>query len=102
VCTLDLLILAIQSDAVTGKISLTCDAWQASNTNGYSVVTKHWIEESRSGVWELLSALLGFIRLNNAHNGKQLGGALFKIVERLGIAHQVFKPIYFEIITHTF
>lgn len=101
-CTLDLLILAIQSDAVTGEISLTCDAWQASNTDGYFAVTGHWIEESRPGVWELHSALLGFIRLNNAHNGKRLGGALFKIVERLGIAHQVFKPIYFEIITHTF
>ena len=43
---------AIQSDAVTGEISLTCDAWQASNTDGYFAVTGHWIEESRPGVWE--------------------------------------------------
>ena len=80
---------AIQSDAVTGEISLTCDAWQASNTDGYFAVTGHWIEESRPGVWEIHSALLGFTRLNNAHNGRQLGGALFKIVDRLGIAHRV-------------
>jgi hypothetical protein len=46
---LDLLILAIQSDAVTGKISLTCDTWQASNTDGFFAVTGHWIEESRPG-----------------------------------------------------
>lgn len=80
---------AIQSDAVTGEISLTCDAWQASNTDGYFAVTGHWIEESRQGVWEIRSALLGFTRLNNAHNGRRLGGALFKIVDRLGIAHRV-------------
>jgi hypothetical protein len=93
VCALDLLISAIQSDAVTGEISLTCDAWQASNTDGYFAVTGHWIEESHPGVWELHSALLGFTRLNNAHNGKRLGGALLKIVERLKIAHQVCKLI---------
>lgn len=34
-------------------------------------------------------SLFGFVRLNNAHNGKRLGGALFKIVDRLGIAHKV-------------
>jgi hypothetical protein len=65
-------------------------------------VTGHWIEESCPGVWELHSALLSFTRLNNAHNGKRLGGALFMIVERLGIAHQVCKLIYFEIILYTF
>ena len=35
----------IQSPAVVGEISLTCDAWQASNTDGYFAVTGHWIEE---------------------------------------------------------
>ena len=84
---------AIQSDAVTGEISLTCDAWQASNTDGYFAVTGHWIEESRPGVWEIHSPLLGFTRLNNAHNGRRLGGALFKIVDRLGIAHRVHVSI---------
>jgi hypothetical protein len=74
---------------VTGEISLTCDAWQASNTDGYFAVTGHWIEESRQGVWEVQSALLGFTRINNSHNGKRLGGALFKIVDRLGISNRV-------------
>jgi hypothetical protein len=69
-------------------VSLTCDAWQASNTDGYFAVTGHWVEEPHPGKWELHSALLGFTRLNNAHNGKRLGGALFKIVDRLGIAHK--------------
>ena len=70
-------------------MSLTCDAWQASNTDGYFAVTGHWIEEPHAGIWELHSALFGFVRLNNAHNGKRLGGALFKTVDRLGIAHKV-------------
>jgi hypothetical protein len=79
----------LQGDTVRGQVSLTCDAWQASNTDGYFAVTGHWIEEPRPGIWELRSALLGFTQLNNAHNGQRLGGALFKIVNRLGIAHKV-------------
>jgi len=86
----------LQNDTITGEISLTCDAWQASNTDRYFAVTGHWIEESWPGVWEIQSALLGFTRLNNAHNGKQLGGALFKIVDWLGIAHRVWILNYFE------
>jgi hypothetical protein len=74
---------------VTGEISLTCDAWHASNTDGYFTVMGHWIEELRQGVWEVQSALLGFTRINNSHNGKHLGGALFKIVDRLGISNRV-------------
>lgn len=78
-----------QSPAVSGKISLTCDAWQASNTEGYFAVTGHWIEDSMPSHWELKSTLLGFTQVNNAHNGKQLGQALFKIVERVGIEYKV-------------
>lgn len=71
-----------------GKVSLTCDAWQASNIDGYFAVTGSWIEEVNSQ-WDLRTALLGFTQLNNAHNGARLGQALFKIVERAGIAHKV-------------
>ena len=83
-----LLTVAPQSDAVKGKVSLTCDAWQASNIDGYFAVTGSWIEEI-NGLWELQTALLGFTQLNNAHHGVRLGQALFKIVARLGIAHKV-------------
>ena len=55
--------------------------------DGYFAVTGHWIEESHPSIWELQSALFGFGQLNNAHNSKQLGGALFKIVDQLGISH---------------
>lgn len=79
----------MQSDIVKGEISLTCDAWQASNTDGYFAVSGHWVEEPSPGVWKVESALLGFTRLNNSHNGRRLGQALFKIVDRLGIAHKV-------------
>lgn len=39
--------------------------------------------------WDIESALLGFTKVNNAHSGKQLGSALFKILDRVGITHKV-------------
>ena len=75
---------------VTGEVNLTCDAWQASNTDAYFAVTGHWVEESKPGSWELQSAVLGLTQLNNAHHGRRLGQALFKICDRVGIAHKVF------------
>jgi hypothetical protein len=61
----------------------------ASNADAYFAVTGHWIEEPTAGVWKKQSALFGFTRLNNAHNGKCLGQALFKIAARVGIEHKV-------------
>ncbi|KIK78967.1 hypothetical protein PAXRUDRAFT_162603 [Paxillus rubicundulus Ve08.2h10] len=72
-----------------GDISLTCDMWQASNADAYFVVTDHWIKEYEPGAWELESAVLGFMQMNNSHNGLRLGQALFKICERLCISHKV-------------
>ena len=72
-----------------GEVNLTCDGWQASNADGYFAVTGHWIEETAPTQWELKSALLGFSRVNNAHNGERLGQALFKIIKRAGISHKV-------------
>ncbi|KAJ7281263.1 hypothetical protein C8J57DRAFT_1558720 [Mycena rebaudengoi] len=64
------------------QIHIMCDAWQASNTDGYFVVTGHWIEEMSTGVWKLQEAILGFTHLNNAHHGERLAGTLFKIANR--------------------
>lgn len=79
----------LNGPVVQGKVSLTCDAWQAGNTDGYFVVTAHWIEELTPGKWELNNALIGFTHLNNAHNGERLGQALFKIVRCIGIEDKV-------------
>lgn len=68
---------------------MTCDAWQASNTDSYFAVTGHWIEEANENEWVLQSALFGFTRMNTAHNGKRLGQALFKICDRLDIVKKV-------------
>lgn len=81
--------MAYQSPAVTGQVSLTCDAWQASNTDGYFAVTGHWIEESVAGEWTEEHALLGFTQLNTAHNGTRLGQALYKVCNRLDIVPKV-------------
>lgn len=78
-----------QSKIVKGEVNLTCDAWQASNIDGYFAVTGHWIEEVSSDTWELQCAVLGFTQLNNSHNGQRLGQALYGIVDRVGIAHKV-------------
>jgi hypothetical protein len=78
-----------QGPTVEGEVSLTCDAWQAVNTDGYFAVTAHWVEEPVPGRWELKSAIIGFTQLNNAHNGKRLGHALLKVVKRVGIEHKV-------------
>ncbi|PSR80188.1 hypothetical protein PHLCEN_2v6794 [Hermanssonia centrifuga] len=43
------LIATSQGDKVTGDINLTCDAWQASNTDGYFATTTHWIETAEGG-----------------------------------------------------
>src|ERR1700730_6335853 len=64
--------LILQSDAMKGKVSLTCDAWQVSNSDGYFAVTGSWIEQDH-GKWQIKPALLGFTQLNNAHNGMWLG-----------------------------
>lgn len=82
-------LFALQGPTVQGEVSLTCDAWQAGNTDGYFAVTAHWIEEATTAKWELKNALIGFTRLNNAHNGERLGQALFKVIERVGIGHKV-------------
>ncbi len=58
-------------------------------TDGYFAVTGHWIEEVAEQEWKLQSALLGFVRLNNSHNGLRLGQALYKVVARYGIQHKV-------------
>ena len=75
---------------MSGVINVTCNRWQASNSDGYFALMGHWIEENSPTVWELKSALLRFTKLNNAHNGKWLGGALFKILDHVGITHKVF------------
>ena len=83
----------VQSKIVTGEVSLTCDAWQASNIDGYFAVTGHWIEEARLGEWTEEEGLLGFSRMNTAHNGARLGQALYKICHRLGIVHKVCRNL---------
>jgi len=87
-----------QSKLVKGEVNLTCDAWQASNVDGYFAVTGHWIEGMATTAWELQCAVLGFTQLNNAHNGQRLGQALFKIVDRVGIAHKVSSFYNFDLV----
>jgi len=90
VCLADFLAISrLQGPTVRGEVSFTCDAWQASNTDGYFAVTAHWTRESTPTKWELKSAIIGFTRLNNAHNGVRLGQALFKIIKRVGLEYKV-------------
>lgn len=72
-----------------GEISLTCDAWQVDNTDGYLAVTGHWIEERTVGEWTEEHALFGFTQLNMAISGKRLGQTLYKVCNRLGVVNKV-------------
>ena len=72
-----------------GEVSLTCDAWQAANVDGYFAVTGHWIEESTVRDWTEEHVLLGFTQLNTAHNGTRLGKVLYKVCNHLDIIHKV-------------
>lgn len=80
--------ITLKSDAVKGLINLMCDAWQASNVDGYFAVTGSWVDEGPPSTWKVQTALLGFVRLNNSHNGQWLGQALFKVIQRMGIDHK--------------
>ena len=72
-----------------------CLLWlQAANTDEYFAATDHWIEEKTLTVWEYKSMLLGFTEINNAHNGKRLGGALFKLFEYVSMAHKVISFLF--------
>jgi hypothetical protein len=73
-------LIITQRSAIRGEVSLTCNAWQAGNADGFFAVTPHWINEPTPRKWELKCALIGFTWLNNAHNGEWLGQALFKII----------------------
>ena len=86
---LSYLLLSLQSKVVSSAISLTCDAWQASNADAYFTVTGHWIEEVQLDEWVQQEALFGFTQMNTAHNGDRLGQALYKVCARLGIVHKV-------------
>ena len=74
---------------MSGKISLTCDAWQGDNTNGYFAVTGHWIEVCTLGKWTLEHAVLRFAQMNCSHSETHLGQMLYKIVNRLRIVDKV-------------
>ena len=74
---------------VKGHINITCDAWQASNVDGYFTVTGSWVEENQPGTWKVQTTLLGFVHLNNAYNGTRLSQTLYKVVKRVGITHKV-------------
>lgn len=82
-----------QGPTVPGEINLTCDAWQADNTDAYFAVTGHWIEERAPGEWTLEHALLGFTQMNCSHNGARLGQMLYMILNRLHIVHKVCFPL---------
>jgi hypothetical protein len=57
--------------------------------DGYFAVTGHWTEVVGAHEWELKSTLLDFTKVNNSHNGQHLGGALFQILDHIGIACKI-------------
>ena len=77
---------------------MTCDAWQADNTDSYFAVTGHWVEEIAPGEWTLQHTLLGSVQMNCAHNGSCLGHALYQVCNRLQIIHKVSVAAQFPVV----
>ncbi|KAI6107676.1 hypothetical protein EDD16DRAFT_1523137 [Pisolithus croceorrhizus] len=46
------------------------------------------IPEPLCGVWNIEMAQLGFMQLNNAHDGTCLGQAPYKVIQHVGISHK--------------
>ncbi len=74
---------------MSGKVSLTCDAWQADNADAYFAVTGHWVEEHAPEEWTVEQALLSSAQMNTAHNGAHLGQALYRVCDCLWIVPKV-------------
>lgn len=83
---------------VRGAVNIICDAWQAGNTDGYFAVTGHWIQEDNPSIWKCESALRRLTKLNNMHNGKCLGGALFKVLDH-SASRTRYLNLYFNYFT---
>ncbi|KAF8813025.1 hypothetical protein BYT27DRAFT_7085503, partial [Phlegmacium glaucopus] len=81
-----------------GEVSLTCDAWQASNANGYFAVTGHWIEEVLPNMWKLKHVLLGFTQLNTVSctNCYELLFLFLITTEHMSVSHPCFPTAAFH------
>ncbi|KIJ26340.1 hypothetical protein M422DRAFT_272627 [Sphaerobolus stellatus SS14] len=86
----------LNGSLVKGKVSFTCDVWQASNIDTYFAVITHWIE-AQPGKWELHAALIGFTCMNESHNGLRLGQALYKIIARIDLVNKYIGFFIFEL-----
>jgi hypothetical protein len=73
---------------VPGEVQCAFDALQADNLDAYFVATESFIEFS-GGHWKKHTVMLGFVCLQNACNGKQLGKVVFQIVARLDFTNKV-------------
>jgi hypothetical protein len=60
-----------------GHVSLTMDAWTATNHIPYLGVTGHWIDQS----WKLQNKVLAFRRLRGSHTGENLAAVVHNVLE---------------------
>ena len=70
-------------------MNLTCDAWQASNTDAYFAVTGSWLQKNSLDVWEVKTVLIGFMQMNSTHSGARLGQVLYQVIHWLRIIHKI-------------
>uniref|UniRef100_A0A1X7UJA9 BED-type domain-containing protein n=1 Tax=Amphimedon queenslandica TaxID=400682 RepID=A0A1X7UJA9_AMPQE len=65
--------------------SITTDCWTSRATEGYIIVTCHYIRNN----WELRSMVLNTTRLTTSHTSENLALALKEITDRWGITEKV-------------
>jgi len=70
---------------VTGKISITCDAWTSPTQVPFLGITAHWIGDK----FEMCSQVLDLVRLNGPHSGENLAKAIAETLRDYSIMDKV-------------
>lgn len=81
---------AAEIESLVGVVAACSDMWSSPNnktpfmgTNGAYIVIKQ--RKNKRPQWILKSTILGFCRVEGAHDGENLGRYLFSVFRRAGI-----------------
>jgi len=70
---------------VSGKLSLTVDAWTSKNQIPFLGISVHWISDT----WELKCTTLDFCILSGPHTGVNLSERFLESLQEFGIMTKV-------------
>jgi predicted PP-loop superfamily ATPase len=71
--------------SVPGKISLTMDAWSASDMRPFLAITAHWVTTD----WKFVNTLLDFKHFPCPHTGANMCEEVMETLRKYGITHRI-------------